>query len=469
MYLRYVQSLFFILLFSFCAPVTTHYIVAERHLAEHDLIAADAVIKKEEKQYGANNRLLYLLDRGLSLSLAGHLEESNKLLDRATVLSDQLYTESISLHAASLLTNDNALPYTGEDFERVLIHGVSALNYAQLGLLDDALVECRRMDTQLNKINNQYRGKKTRYQSDPFAHYLAAILYEARGEVNDAFVAYRKADALYRDWAEMYRTPIPSMIGADLLWATNALGLHEEYEAYQKRFQTVEGIPKRVDPSEGEMIIVSMHGKSPYKESSFFDIIINANILTSILATTVWQSHMGSGEAPISLLGQLVRVAVPKYVAQKSAVQRLQTTLSNATASFSGISVPMQDITAIAIGNMEDRLNRMRIKAIARATIKAMAVRKTSKKAEKELGEIGGFFIGKIAEAVAATTEVADTRSWRTLPDQIHLTRMAVPPGDYQISTRFIGQNGGTLDSYTQQPVSIMAGEKRFILFRTIY
>ena len=457
-----------VLLLSACALATTHYAVSEQQLAAHDPAAADRTIAQEVQKYGANNRLLYLLDRGMSLSTAGRLAESNKFLDEATVLSDQLYTESVSRHAVALLTNDNALPYVGEDFERVMIHLVSALNYAQLDLIDDALVECRRMETQLNRINDQYREKKNRYKEDAFAHYLSGILYEARGEINEAFLSYRKAHEIYEDWVTAYTIPLPGIIGADLLWTTHALGLQDTHKDYKKDFPNVDWINSRPTPSQGEIILVSMHGKSPYKKDLFFDVVLNKDILTSVVSTAVWQAHVGSGEVPISLLGQLVRVTLPQYVAQKSNVKQMQTRLYGA-ASWSASSVLMEDITAIAVKNLEDRMNRIRMKAIARSAIKAIAVRKSSVKAEKELGGLGGFAIGKMAEAIAATTEVADKRSWRTLPNQIHLTRIVVPAGAYQVSTEFIDQNGRRIDALPPQPLSVAAGKKRFVVLRTIY
>ncbi len=457
------------LLLSACATTQNHYVRVEQHLAVHDTRSADAVIAKEEGRYGKNDRLLYLLDRGLSLSLAGNYQESNQMLDDAAQLSDQLYTESVTRHAAALLTNDNILPYGGEDFERVLIHIISALNYAQLNLLDDALVECRRVDTKLNEINDRYHDKKNRYKEDAFARYLAGILYEARGGINDAFISYRKAFETYRDWAKSYKTPIPAIIGEDLLRTTQALGLREEHEAYQLLFPSARVTPSQHRQSHGEIIVVSMHGRSPYKLDTFFDVVINKDILTSMVATAIWQSHVGSGDVPFSTIGQLVRVAVPRYMAQPSQVDHVEVSLSGTTPSVSASSVQMGDLTKIAIANLDDRIDRIRIKAITRATIKAIAVRKTSKKAEAQIGGLGGFALGKVAEVIAATSEVADKRSWRTLPDTIHLTRISVPPGDYNLATKFIGQDGRIVDSPPTQPVSAKGGEKKFVVVRTIY
>jgi hypothetical protein len=469
-YTRWIQisSLLFI---ATCAPVSTHYAFVEQRLATHEGIGADVIIEKEESRYGKNSRLLYLLDRGMTLSLAGQYQKSNQMLDQAATTADALYTESLTSHGAALLTNDNILPYAGEDFERVMIHLISALNYAQQGQFAEALVECRRVDTKLNSINDRYQEKKNGYKEDAFARYLSGILYEAQGGsegINDAFISYRKAFETYREWAVTYGTPIPPMIGADLMRTTDALHLREEHAAYKKLFPTTTWTKIADQKGYGEMIIVSLDGKSPRKENLFFDIVIDKNILNSIVSTAIWQSHVGSGNIPISTIGQLVRIALPKYIPQKSDVGHLSVKVAG-TASLSSQSVLMEDITAIAQRNLEDRINRVRFKAIARATIKAVAVHKTSKRAQDEVGGVGGFLLGKVAEAAAATTEVADLRSWRTLPDEIHVTRMMVPPGAYTVHSQFVSRQGErTIDSPPSQQIVVKAGEKRFIVMRTV-
>jgi hypothetical protein len=463
-------SVFISVFISACAPVTTHYAFVDQRLALHDGIGADSAIEKEEGGYGRKSRLLYLLDRGMTLSLAGQSEKSNHLLNQAATMADTLYTESLTRSGASFLTNDNILPYAGEDFERVMIHLVSALNYAQQGEITEALVECRRLDTKLNSLNNQYADTKNAYQEDAFARYLSGILYESQGDsegINNAFIAYRKSLAIYGFWAETYGTPIPEMIGADLLRTTEALHLLEEHTAYKKQFPKATWT-KISNKKQGEIVIISFNGKSPKKESAYFDIVIDGNIANAILRTTLWNAQVGSGNIPFSTIGQLVRIAVPKYVSQKSNIDHLLVE-AKGPVSLSSQSVLMADITAIAGRSLEDRNTRTRIRALTRATIKALTVKRAAEKAEEQIGGGAGFLLGKLAEVAAATSEVADQRSWRTLPDEIHLTRMVVPVGTYQVTNQFISKQGQTVDALPPQQVVVKAGEKKFLVVRTIH
>ncbi len=106
------------------------------------------------------------------------------------------------------MTNDTALPYEGDPYEQVLINVLKALNYAVLGQWQDALVEARRIDHRLNVLSDR-TTEKNAYRDDGFARYLSGILYESTNDVNNAFIAYRKAYETFdatRTWA---RTTVP--------------------------------------------------------------------------------------------------------------------------------------------------------------------------------------------------------------------------------------------------------------------
>src|SRR2546425_10839145 len=81
----------------------------------------------------------------------------------------------------AFLTSDNALPYEGEEFEKVLLNVFMALDYVQLGLWDDALVEARKVDHKLTVLADRNQKRMT-YNKDALARYLSGLLYEATGD-----------------------------------------------------------------------------------------------------------------------------------------------------------------------------------------------------------------------------------------------------------------------------------------------
>ena len=67
-------------------------------------------------------------------------------------------------------------------------------------------------------------------------HYLAGILFEWRGELNDAFISYRKAAEAYERYEVEYGVSQPSSLKRDLLSTANALSFAEEYDHYLKKY-----------------------------------------------------------------------------------------------------------------------------------------------------------------------------------------------------------------------------------------
>ena len=159
-----------------CGLSTNHYLLIDQSLLANDPRRADAIMAQAESEYGGRNRLLYSMDRGMTLHLAGDYVQSNSLLEQASLEVDRLYTRTIRTETAAFLTNDNMLPYEGDPYEHVMINVIKALNYAALGQLTEAVVEARQIDHRLNVLCDSTK-EKDGYREDAFARYLSGVLY----------------------------------------------------------------------------------------------------------------------------------------------------------------------------------------------------------------------------------------------------------------------------------------------------
>jgi hypothetical protein len=79
-----------------------------------------------------------------------------------------------------------------------------------------------------------------------------------------------------------------------------------------------------------------------------------------------------------------------------------------------------------------------------------------------------GLLVGLVAKGLAVASEVADTRSWRTLPDEIHLTRAWVQPGDYEVRVKPVTKQGGVARPETSRHLMLQAGETTFLIERVL-
>ena len=75
----------------------------------------------------------------------------------------------------------------------------------------------------------------------------------------------------------------------------------------------------------------------------------------------------------------------------------------------------------------------IRVKAIARATVKFQAARALQQEAKKQGGEGAQLLAILGTNLYGLISEQADTRSWRTLPGRISLTKLSLEPGKHTL------------------------------------
>lgn len=460
-------------LLSACGPAINRYALIDESLRAGDPQRADAIVAQAQKEYGPKSQVLYRMDRGMTLHLARRYEESTAVLDNAEQEVEQLYTRHISTQTKAFLYNDTELPFEGAAYEQVMLNVVKALNYAVAGNLQDALVEARRMDHRLNVLADQTDDKSDTYKDDGLAQYLSGVMYEAAGELNDAFIAYRKAHEAYLAAHSWSRTPMPPMLRSDLLRITDALHLTDEHAQYRQAFADVPWQPESERRQLAQVVVVSYNGRAPHKEDQFIDLPISIEALRLVLLTKSAvgpNSNAREARAAESVLyglsGRVVRVALPRLIQQKTAVAYEQVSLIGAEGSYQVPSELIQDLSALAAKSFSDRFNALAIKAVARAAIKYAAAEGIARGARvaagRDAGPLVGLLVGSLAKTLAISTEEADKRSWRTLPDEIQIARLWVPPGSYELRVRPIGKSGGPIGIDTVQPVTLRSGETKF-------
>ena len=438
--------IFGLFIFSSCAPSIKQYPLINQYLLSSDYDSAYKVVQQSKNTYTKRNAVLYYLDEGIISHFAGHYKESNQSFARAESIMDELYTKSISKGVASFLISDNTVPYRGEDFEMAMVNLFMALNYVGLGSWDDALVEARKVDSKLNLINSQYgEGKKNVYKEDGFIRFLMGTLYEVEGEINDAFISYRKAEEVYRnDYLPNYGLRPPTILVEDLLTSARAMDFHEEMEQIQKEYSDVTPMDPAKKKQMAEVFLIHYNGLGPEKVEKHFLIPMPD--------------------------GFIVKIAYPEFASKSYRISHGKVTLRNLTSgqSYRFPTVLMEDIASIAVMNLANRITRIKAKAIARATTKYLASAAVSKAVEKQHGALAGLLTKMTTNIVSVATEQADVRQWRLLPAEIRVGRAVIPPGDYSGRIEFVSSNGAVIGSKEIAPFSVKKSEERFFTYRTL-
>ena len=161
------------------------------------------------------NRLLFYLNKGTVLWMQGDYVTSNAYFRKADYFVED-YNLNMGDAVMTMLVNAKMATYGGESFEQILLHYYGALNYLALDQPDEALIEGKRMLEKMQKITDKY-GNKNKYKRDAFAHNLIGLIYDLKGEYNDAFISYRNAYEVYKtDYISQFGTNVPLQLKKDL-------------------------------------------------------------------------------------------------------------------------------------------------------------------------------------------------------------------------------------------------------------
>ncbi|MBI1909322.1 MAG: hypothetical protein HYS22_04050 [Deltaproteobacteria bacterium] len=364
------------------------------------------------------DRLLYLMDQAVILHTAGRYQESLKTFEEAIRLSEAMNSPQVLAKTASLVTNDNLIPYKGEDFERLLMHLFQVLNYLGLGEPDEALVEVRRVHT---KFSDFFKDNSKSYLRNAFATYLSGLVWEANGKLNDAYIDYKTTQKI-----------VPSFpsLPQDLLKGATLFGFLNEKARWQKLFrQDYRPLP----PDQGEVILLIEEGVVPEKESTEEEINLQ------VLPLPRYPKDLKN-----PVLVSVFRGASPKGASPKGVSPTDKTELAQTT--------PLYRVDEAAKKTLADQKGGMIARGLARLAVKEGAAVAVGTKVDRDLG----IFLGVLVLA----TNRADLRSWLTLPRSFQVARFALPEGTYDLKLSWPG------GSKSIPTMAVKARKKTFVIQR---
>lgn len=393
------------------------------------------------------------------LGLTGHyanlFTESSKEFDIAEEMAEERFTKSLSVEALSIVTSDQLRPYPGTKYERLLSHYYSILNYIYTGSLESAIVECR----QATNLIQYFKGEEKNYNffAAGFLAHLCGIVFEAAGELNDAFISYKQAAEYYGHSARYTSVLTPKDVGDSLVRVSRKLGFTDEYERYRKQH----GDTPQKQENYGELILFYETGYVPRKteESLTFPILTTDRFgekdnKDSVKFARTLRTREGMVVDEIKL-EYLLRIAIPTIRSKRPRFSGIQVSVGNDHVAQ---GVLVEDIENISIETLNSQRSIILIRTLARALGKYLLFREAKKKSTA---------LGIVANLAGVLTESADTRSWQTLPNQIYLVRMPLPAGNHKLKLSFLNANGNVRSSNSNIEVQINANQISFLNYRT--
>ncbi len=395
--------------------------------------------------YSEEDRVMFWLDHGTALHYAGDLEKSSSAFFSAEEAMQELFTKSISEEIGRFVATETIQTYPGEDYERSMSYVYTTLNAAKRGRMADALVEARRADGFLKKM--QVAAEKaeadTSYTQDAFLLWWVGLLLEVERSYGDALLAY---EAAYRTYDELYRTTFgaapPGYLLEDIVRTARLAGRDDAVARWTRATGAAGSTADRVAAGDAELILIHATGEAPVKREATFT-------------------------APMPD-GYIVRVAVPALDRRPSRIasSRLVVAMTEARSSLA------QPVEAIAMTRFQERIGGIQARAVARAATKYVATKATSEAVRGNRSDSGrnlmGMLVGIAGNIASAASEGADLRSWTLLPAQFRVARMWLPPGTHDVRVDVLDAAGRPSGVAFRGQVQLAAGERQLLSVRSV-
>ncbi|QDV05295.1 hypothetical protein Poly30_07910 [Planctomycetes bacterium Poly30] len=357
-------------------------------------------------------------EAGMAAFVEGDFEAALSHFHRAQAASESiddraaLGLNSLRESIATLALNEGQADYDGEGYERVMLHAMLGMSYLAQGRAEDVLVEARRVDEILTTEEELY---ETEYAAGGIGHLLSALAYELIGKPGEAYIDYQRlAD----------KNLGGSLVSSALLRLAKSENRRDDLARFQQQWGEGADVPKDW-PS---VVVIAGLGIGPAKQEFKLDI---------------------------PLPGGVFSMAVPKFAQGRAPTSALELGFPE-TSTRVRTSV-VENVSQVARKNLDDRIALITARSAGRGLLKRQL-------ADQMRDNKRGTALGLLADVFTVTTERADLRAWRTLPDSWAAARAFLPPNEPTfIQLSEVG--GATVDLGTYQ---LLEGETMFVLARAL-
>jgi hypothetical protein len=428
--LPFVAIIITFLFLTACASVQTQtkqYKGSDNLLLKRDVAA---VIKNVElnkaKTYKEKDRVLEYLDLGMLYHYQGDYAKSNEQLELAEQSMEDLYTKSVSKAALSMLLNDNALDYFGEDYEDIYTNVFKALNYLHQDKFDEAFVEIRRVNLKLGMLEDKYqkmaagfnssKDKKTdmkagtnKFTNSAVGRYLSMLMYAKEGMADDAKLDYEQLQAAYTMQPDIYNFSAPKVY---------------------------DPLRQLADPS---LHVVSLIGRSPYKR--YYEL----NISTSKdnIHVVAVDKHIEDVDIFWPGVNQNLyfKFTMPYIVNYDTEVERVNVVID-------GTSYPLgkiEDIGNVAVQTFKVKEPIIFMKSLTRTVIKGLLAEAAKVKMKEQNPGLAGGLMSLATDVAVYASEQADTRISRFFPNDLLVGDIPLSVGQHSVAIEYYHKNGNLL------------------------
>lgn len=310
-----------------------------------------------------------------------------------------------------------------------------ALNYIHLNNIDDAMVEVRRIDVKLSKLQDKYEGMAKKLSNteenikfkaghadlrySALGSFLSMVSYLHQGKYDDARIDRQRVEV-----------------------ATPAKMKHFLDDVFEV-------------PSGGKVSLypVCFTGKSPVKIPLELGLDLNPDLNLGRITipgeekSTLFFKYKGEEDLHF-------KFAVPKIDERESKIYKIRVLVNG---SFMEEMNYLENFGNVAIKAFEVKKPIIYLRSGVRTFLKAMLDKKATDEIDKktEDKEVLGAVLKFLVDVATDISESADLRCWRTMPGHSYVGLIELPPGTYNFTFEFLNSRDKVIDREIKKGVEI--------------
>lgn len=465
---KYFIQLSIILIIISCSSTKTNvsqYEKIDQNVYSGNYQAAISQIKEgKEKVYKEKDRVLYYLNLGMLYHYAGEYEKSNEFLTKAEFAIEELFTKSASKIATSILLNDNALDYSGEDYEDIYLNVFKALNYIKLNEIDASFVEINRINLKLNKLDDKYKDLGDK---------MSAAMSKKNDEDSEDKNSKDENKPEFKPAKNKFHNDVLGKLISMLLyrsdndWDDAKMDLNKIKEAWHSQSQIYNFTMPQLDPylertDETKVNILSFIGKSPVKKAATYYITTFDGHVNITSTEPVQFSQTMSWPCKA---GKHFKFSLPYMAKRGSVVSRISVEVDGVEKKELNLIENMENV---AHTTFKVKAPLIYVKSVVRTILKGLASEKAKDEMDKQIANPYLAFASKLATDITVDmTENADLRISRFFPSQAMIGEIEVGSGLHNINVKYFDSNNQLL--YTDNIGDIFVSSSGLNLVESFY
>lgn len=379
--------------------------------------AADEATTRADKNSGNKDAVIWRLEQGSTLRAVERYQDSNQAFDQAQVKIDDYAQKAkvrLGQEGAALVSNQANLAYEGRAYDGIMLNTYEALNYLALGEPDKARPELIHAYQRQQDAVEANKKRIQRAQDDAAQSKDSEAI--ARAQQDSGLQAQLASVTTNLDGMNLYADYVnPFTVYLDgLYFMANATDVSDLERSRKSLERVVSFAPDNVYVKQDLSVTEGLIHGQPLAPTTY------------VIFETGCAPQRGQIRIDIPIIFSKVSyigAAFPTLIFEDNYMPFL-TVSANGTVTSTTLVASMD---AVIAQDFKNELPVIITKTIAATVVKGAAAYAANSAAQNAGGDLGGLLTQLGTAVYQMAVNIADERTWSTLPKQFQVARIPTP------------------------------------------